>query len=62
MIKKGKLYYPRAKFKKRAWIKSKSIYKKANQDQVKFWEQLAKELFWFKKWKKAFSHQPPYFK
>jgi acetyl-CoA synthetase len=62
MLKKGDLYYPAEEFKKNAWIKDGKIYKEAGEDQVKFWEKLAEELFWFKKWKRGFEHNPPYFK
>jgi acetyl-CoA synthetase len=62
MIKKGDLYFPTKEFKKRAWIRDKAIYNKANKDPVKFWEKLAKELYWRKKWQKAFEHKPPYLK
>ncbi|MFH1841491.1 MAG: acetate--CoA ligase [Candidatus Nealsonbacteria bacterium] len=61
MIKKGDLYYPTAAFKKRTWLKNKSVYKRAEKNPVKYWEKLAKELFWFKKWRKGFLHKPPYF-
>jgi len=61
MIKKGNLYYPSEEFKKNAWINNKAIYKKALANPVKFWEELAKELVWFKKWNKTFIHKPPYF-
>ena len=61
MIKKGNLYYPSEEFKKNAWINDKAIYKKAGRNPVKFWEDLAKDLVWFKKWNKAFVHKPPYF-
>jgi acetyl-CoA synthetase len=62
MIKKGDLYYPSEEFKKRAWINNNKIYKEAGKDPVKFWEKLARELFWRKKWDKDFEHNPPYFK
>lgn len=62
LIKKGDLYFPGKEFKKRALVNNKSIYKTALQNPVKFWEKLAKELFWVKKWEKAFLHNPPYFK
>ncbi|MFQ6050007.1 MAG: acetate--CoA ligase [Candidatus Paceibacterales bacterium] len=62
MRKKGNLYYPTKEFQKRAWLKNSQIYKEVAKDPVKFWEKLAKELFWRKKWKKAFEHKPPYFK
>ena len=62
MIKKGDLYFPSEEFKKKAWLKDKKIYRQADKNPVKFWEKLAKELFWFKIWKKAFEHNSPYFK
>jgi len=62
MLKKDNLYYPTKEFQERAVISDSKIYQKALKDPVKFWEKLAKELFWFEKWKKAFEHNPPYFK
>lgn len=62
MIKKDNLYFPTKEFKKRAKISNEKIYQKAIKDPVKFWEKLAKELFWFRKWRKTFEHEPPYFK
>ena len=59
MIKKGDLYFPSEEFKKKAWLKDKKIYRQADKNPVKFWEKLAKELFWFKIWKKAFEHNSP---
>jgi len=61
MIKKGDLYFPTKEFQKGAWLKNRKIYQEAAKDPVKFWEKLAKELFWFKIWKKGFLHKPPYF-
>ena len=61
MLKKGDLYYPSKEFAHSAIINNKKIYKDAGKNPIKFWEGLAKELFWFKKWKKAFIHKPPYF-
>jgi len=62
MIKKGELYYPSLSFKRKALVKNKKIYQEAKKDPIKFWEKLAKKIFWFKKWKKTFEHNPPYFK
>src|SRR3989344_2964895 len=61
MIKKKDLYYPTKDFQKKAWVKDPKIYNEAAKNPVKFWEKLAKQLFWFKPWKKGFSHNPPYF-
>ncbi|HJN62360.1 MAG TPA: AMP-binding protein, partial [Candidatus Parcubacteria bacterium] len=62
MIKKKNLYYPLDEIKKRAWANNPQIYREAAKNPVKFWEKLAKELFWFKSWKKGFLHKAPYFK
>ena len=62
LIKKGNLYFPSEKFKRDAVISDEKIYERASKNPVKFWEDLAKELFWFKSWEKAFEHEPPYFK
>jgi len=61
MIKKRNLYFPTKEFKKRAWLKNKAIYKEAAKNPILFWEKLAKEIYWQKKWEKAFEHKPPYF-
>ncbi len=62
MIKKKGLYYPLEDFKKKALVKNKSIYKEAKKSPLKFWEKLAGDVFWRKKWSKVFKHDPPYFK
>jgi len=59
--KKG-LFYPTEEIKKRSWINDKKIYKEADKNPIKFWEKVAGELFWKKKWQKAFEHKPPFFK
>ncbi|MFH1462477.1 MAG: acetate--CoA ligase [bacterium] len=56
MIKKGDLYYPTKAFQEKAWLKDKKIYKTASKDPIKFWENLAEEIYWQKKWTKVFSH------
>ncbi len=62
MIQKNNLYYSSKSFQKRAWINNPAIYKRAAKNPVKFWEDLAKDLYWRKKWRKGFEHNPPYFK
>lgn len=62
MIKKGDSYYPAEDFRKQAWINDEKIYQTAGKDPIKFWEKLANELSWQKKWDKVFEHNPPYFK
>ncbi|MFA4998518.1 MAG: acetate--CoA ligase [Candidatus Paceibacterota bacterium] len=62
MIKEGDLYYPGEDFKKKAWVNNEKVYREAAKNPVKFWEKLAKDLVWRKKWKKAFEHKAPYVK
>ncbi len=62
LIQKNGLYYPNKDFQKKALINNKAIYKKATENPIKFWEELAREICWQKKWKKVFEHKPPYFK
>ena len=61
MVEKGDLYYPNKNFKEKAYLKDEKIYQEAEKNPIKFWEKLAGELFWFKKWEKDFEHRPPYF-
>ena len=61
MLKKQNLYYPSEKFKQNAVINNKEIYKTANKNPIKFWDNLARELFWHKQYTKTFVHRPPYF-
>jgi len=62
MLKKGDLYYPTKDFRNKALVKDREIYKEAEKNPIKFWEKLARELFWFKEWQRPFEHTPPYFK
>jgi len=60
--KKNGLFYPTEEIKKEAWVNNKKIYTEAAKNPLKFWEKLASELFWRKKWRKAFEHKVPFFK
>lgn len=62
MEKIGNLYWPDKAAKKRAWMKSKSVYAAAEKNPVKFWEKVAEELVWQKKWEKAYVDTPPHIK
>ncbi|MFH0987465.1 MAG: acetate--CoA ligase [Patescibacteria group bacterium] len=62
LVKKDSLYYPTSLFKNNAWVGDKSIYQQALSNPIKFWQKAAREILWIKKWKKPFSHRPPYFK
>lgn len=62
MQKRGDSYYPSEDFKKKAWVNNEKVYKEASKNPVKFWEKLAKDLVWRKKWKKGFEDKAPYIK
>jgi len=62
MIKKGDLYYPPLSLRKKAWVSDKKIYKESLKNPQRFWEGLARNLLWQKKWRKVFEHHPPFFK
>ncbi len=62
MIKRGDLFYPSKRFRDKAVISNPSVYKEAGSAPLKFWEKLADEVVWRKRWKKTFVHQPPHFK
>ncbi|MDD5433445.1 MAG: acetate--CoA ligase [Candidatus Pacebacteria bacterium] len=55
--KENDLYIPSGDLQEKAWQNDKAIYQKASDDPIKFWEELAKELFWFKGWEETFKAQ-----
>src|SRR5947208_16203379 len=62
LLKEDRKFPPPKAFKARALVKSESVYREAARNPVGFWEQRAKELTWFKPWKKALEWKPPYAK
>jgi len=62
MLKKNNLFFPDKETAKKAWVNDKKIYEEAFKDPIKFWEKLAEEILWRKKWEKGFEHTPPHFK
>ncbi len=61
MIEKEGSFYPDDELRGRAWVNNSDIYNEAAKDPLKFWEGLASNLFWFKKWQKTYGGIPPYF-
>jgi len=61
LVERQGSYYPSEDFKKKAIINNTKVYKEAAKSPVKFWEKLAKDLVWRKKWRKVFEHKPLYF-
>ena len=53
-----RLFKPQKDFVKKAYIKSFNQYKKLYNESIKnpskFWSKIAKEIFWFKRWKRVY--------
>lgn len=62
LLREGRTFSPAKKFRKNAAVMSESVYKKAARDREKFWENFAKELDWYKKWKKVLKWKLPHAK
>lgn len=53
-------YTPSLDFARKANINDPEVYQKAAQDLEGFWEDLANDIHWFKKWDKVLDWQPPH--
>src|SRR6266581_1995224 len=62
LLKEKRKFPPPKEFVKRANVNRASIYAQAAKNPVKFWEGFAKELDWFKPWKKVLDWKAPYAK
>src|SRR5215472_15302120 len=62
LLKEKRKFVPPKEFAKRANINRASIYAQAAKNPVRFWEGFARELSWFKPWKKALEWKVPYAK
>jgi acetyl-CoA synthetase len=62
LLKEHRKFPPPKAFKAGALVKGESVYREAERNPVRFWEQRARELAWFKPWKKALEWKPPYAK
>ena len=64
--KEGRTFKPSAEFSKQAHIKSLAQYRKLYAESIrqplKFWARMAKELDWFKPWKKVHEWNEPFAK
>jgi acetyl-CoA synthetase len=51
---------PPAAFAERAVVRDNSLYKKAKSDPLKYWEDEARRLSWFKPWDNVMEWKPPH--
>src|SRR3989338_6768452 len=61
-IVSSKVIQPPKSFVKNAIVTDKKIYEKAAKNPQAFWDEAAKNLAWFKPWKKVLEWKPPYSK
>jgi acetyl-CoA synthetase len=63
VVKRRGKYYPSRAMKKIAVVSDESVYQKAAENPVKFWEKLALEgISWDKKFTKTYEEKIPYFR
>ncbi|MEW6145637.1 MAG: acetate--CoA ligase [Thermodesulfobacteriota bacterium] len=62
LLTEGRTFTPGKKLRKNANVNSEAVYKKAARDREKFWANFAKELDWFKKWRKVLKWKVPHAK
>lgn len=59
LLSERRTFRPSAEFKKQANIESASVYDRASRNYLKFWESFARELVWFRLWKKSLQWKVP---
>jgi acetyl-CoA synthetase len=62
LLQEGRRFPPPKEFARRAVVKTRNIYKEAQQNPLRFWERQAKDLRWMKPWTKALEWKLPYAK
>src|SRR3989304_6624804 len=66
ILKERRIFKPSPSFGRQAYIKNRREYdqlaNKASKDPERFWASIAKELHWFKPWKKVLDWKPPFAK
>jgi acetyl-CoA synthetase len=59
LLEENRLFKPDPAFTKQAHASEKSIYESARKDPVAFWESMASQLVWRKKWTKGLDFRAP---
>ncbi len=62
LLKEQRSYAPPAEFRRRALVSSPQIHRRAATARLKFWADRARELEWFKPWRKVLDWKPPHAK
>ncbi len=59
LLKENRTFSPPSTFTRQAHANTKTIYRSAKSDPVKFWENMASDLVWKKKWRQGLSWNVP---
>jgi acetyl-CoA synthetase len=59
LLREKRVFPPPKGFAAKANVRSSSVYRRADRNYQKFWSDFAKELEWFKPWKKVLDWKPP---
>ena len=59
LLQENREFEPPEEFAKQANVRDPSIYRTADRDYEKFWEDFARELLWYKPWKRVLDWDPP---
>lgn len=62
LLEEKRSFKPTASFTKEANVKDTKLFDKAQKDPIKFWEECAGKLEWFKKWEKGLEWNVPFAK
>jgi acetyl-CoA synthetase len=60
LLHEERVFKPSPAFRRQAHVSDPAIYAKAARDPEGFWAGLARELHWFRPWKKTLDWKPPY--
>jgi acetyl-CoA synthetase len=59
LLKESRRFPPPKEFTARANVRDRGIYRRAERNFQKFWEGFARELSWFRPWKRVLDWKPP---
>src|SRR6478752_2628627 len=60
LLNENRKFPPSDEFRRKALLSDPSIYDRGNTGPEDFWESLANELQWYKKWDKVLDWKPPH--
>jgi acetyl-CoA synthetase len=62
LLTERRSFRPPAGFTRKATVRTASVYRQAARNRLRFWETQARELEWFRPWKKVLHWKPPHAK